>query len=119
MRPTHSREPPFRIIDSKPGGNSIICLLPTLLPTTQPPLPLAPPHRWCAPAMGWRQREWWLRGGQQGGEEADDAVPPGLTIYYPERWLPAVGRPHFLACWTERQRLRRAQSILRTQGCQK
>jgi len=74
---------------------------------------------WCTPAMWWRQREWWLRGGRQGGEEADAATPAGLTIYYPEKWLPAVGQPHFLACWTERQRLRRAQSILRTRGCQK
>jgi glycosyltransferase involved in cell wall biosynthesis len=78
---------------------------------------------WCTPAMWWRQREWWrelwLRGGRQGGEEADAVVSPGLTIYYPEKWLPAVGQPQFLACWTERQRLRRAQRILRTRGCQK
>lgn len=77
---------------------------------------------WCTPAMWWRQREWWrelwLRGGRQGGE-ADNAVPPGMTIYYPEKWLPVVGQPHFLARWTEQQRLRRAQSILRTRGCQK
>lgn len=73
---------------------------------------------WCAPAMGWRQREWWFRGGRQDGE-ANGVASPGLTIYHPEKWLPAVGQPHFLACWTERQRLRRAQSILRTRGCQK
>ena len=30
-----------------------------------------------------------------------------------------VGRPRFLACWTERQRLRRAQRILLTRGCRK
>jgi glycosyltransferase involved in cell wall biosynthesis len=76
------------------------------------------PIVWCAPAMGWRQREWWLRGGRQGGG-ANGVASPGLTIYHPERWLPAVGRPHFLACWTERQRLRRAQKILRARGCQK
>jgi glycosyltransferase involved in cell wall biosynthesis len=72
---------------------------------------------WCTPAPWWREA--WLRSGWQSGEGADGAVAPGLTIYRPERWLPQVGRPHFLACWTEQQRLRRAQRLLLTRGCQK
>jgi glycosyltransferase involved in cell wall biosynthesis len=78
---------------------------------------------WCTPPPWWRQSEWrralWLRGGRQGGGVANDAVLPGLTIYRPERWLPLVGRPHFMACWTERQRLHRALRLLLNQGCHK
>ena len=78
---------------------------------------------WCAPATWWRHREWWrelwLRDGREGGGGANNAASPGLTIYHPERWLPAVGQPHFLACWTERERLRRAQRILLARGCKK
>ena len=72
---------------------------------------------WCTPAPWWR--EVWLRHGRQGGGGTDGAVAPGLTIYRPERWLPQVGRPHFLAGWTEQQRLRRAQRLLLSRGCQK
>lgn len=72
---------------------------------------------WCTPAPWWREA--WLRSGRQGGGGGDGVVAPGLTIYRPERWLPQVGRPHFLACWTERQRLRRAHKLLLTRGCQK
>ena len=78
---------------------------------------------WCTPATWWRQREWWqelcLYSGQQVWDGANGAGSPGLTIYHPEKWLPAVGRPHFLGCWTERQRLRRAQRLLLTRGCRK
>jgi glycosyltransferase involved in cell wall biosynthesis len=78
---------------------------------------------WCTPARWWRQGEWWQelwrRDGLAGGEGANGAAAFGLTVYYPERWLPLVGRPRFLDCWTERQRLRRAQRILRTRGCSK
>jgi glycosyltransferase involved in cell wall biosynthesis len=78
---------------------------------------------WCTPARWWRERQWWrelwLRGGLQGGGGANGAASPGLTIYYPERWLPLVGWPRFLACWNERQRLRRAQRILLNRGCRK
>jgi glycosyltransferase involved in cell wall biosynthesis len=77
---------------------------------------------WCTPARWWRQREWWrelwLHGGLADGE-ANSAAALGLTVYHPERWLPLVGRPRFLGCWTERQRLRRAQRILLTRGCSK
>ena len=74
---------------------------------------------WCTPARWWRQREWWLRGGQDGRGASGVTVSPGLTIYQPERWLPGVGRPRCLARWTERQRLRRAHSILRSRECRK
>jgi glycosyltransferase involved in cell wall biosynthesis len=76
---------------------------------------------WCTPPRWWRERQWWrelwspdeLRNG--GG--VNGAPSRELTIYHPERWLPAVGRPRFLATWTERQRLRRAQRVLLNRGC--
>src|SRR6266581_1905278 len=61
---------------------------------------------WCEPAPWWREA--WRRRERHSGEGADGAVASGLTIYRPEKWLPQVGRPHFLACWTAQQRLRRA-----------
>lgn len=74
---------------------------------------------WCTPALWWRQREWWLRGEQDRRGARGVSVSPGLTIYQPERLFPGVGRPHCLARWTERQRLRRARNILHTRGCRK
>jgi glycosyltransferase involved in cell wall biosynthesis len=78
---------------------------------------------WCTPARWWRQREWWqelwLRGGLPERGETDNATAPGLTVYRPEKWLPLVGWPRFLSCWTEQQRLRRAQKLLLARGCRK
>jgi glycosyltransferase involved in cell wall biosynthesis len=42
---------------------------------------------------------------------------PGLTIYQPEGWLPAIGRPAVLARWTMRERLLRARRLLQSRGC--
>jgi glycosyltransferase involved in cell wall biosynthesis len=71
---------------------------------------------WCTPAQWWREV---FRDAQQRKVRIDNTDVPGLTIYHPENWLPAVGRPRFLAVWTERQRLRRARSLLLNRGCQK
>jgi glycosyltransferase involved in cell wall biosynthesis len=49
----------------------------------------------------------------------DGAITSGITIYNPERWLLELGRPHFLARWSMRQRLRRVQQILLTRRCRK
>jgi glycosyltransferase involved in cell wall biosynthesis len=78
---------------------------------------------WCTPARWWRERQWWrelwTQGGLQGGVAAYGAASPGLTIYHPERWLPLVGQPSFLARFTEQQRLRQAHRILLDRGCRK
>jgi glycosyltransferase involved in cell wall biosynthesis len=78
---------------------------------------------WCTPPRWWRERQWWrelwLRDEQQNGGIVNGAASRDLTIYHPERWLPAVGRPRFLSAWTERQRLHRAQKLLLDRGCRK
>jgi glycosyltransferase involved in cell wall biosynthesis len=71
---------------------------------------------WCNPA-----RRWWrlwrppIRWRQD--IDYDSAMTPGLTIYQPERWLPAIGRPPVLARLTMREQLRRAQRLLARRGC--
>jgi glycosyltransferase involved in cell wall biosynthesis len=50
---------------------------------------------------------------------ADAARPKGLQVYEPELWLPRVGRPAWLARLTSRERLRRANDLLRARGCTK
>src|SRR5262245_11965901 len=71
---------------------------------------------WFRPALWWRKC--WHHAAPRIGE-VDNGPPlaPGLSIYRPERYLPEVGRPRFLACWLRRQRLSRAQGILRARGC--
>ena len=73
---------------------------------------------WCTPAPWWR--DWWNR--TKPRNKNDDYLPPfapGFRIYRPERWLPEVGRPRFLAHWTGQQRLRRAQRIILNRGAGK
>jgi glycosyltransferase involved in cell wall biosynthesis len=66
----------------------------------------------------WRQS---LAGlGSRGVSPAADAArPAGLQVYEPEAWLPRVGRPGWLARFTSRERLRRANALLRARGCTK
>jgi glycosyltransferase involved in cell wall biosynthesis len=71
---------------------------------------------WCTPAPWWR--DLWNHYGTNRLTFAPDApIPPGLTIYRPEKWLPEVGRPRFLARWTQQKRLRQAQAYLSARGC--
>jgi glycosyltransferase involved in cell wall biosynthesis len=71
---------------------------------------------WCNPARRWRKL--WTRPGLRRRRiDYGSALVPGLTIYRPERWLPAIGRPLILAQLTMRERLRRAQHLLRGRGC--
>ena len=73
---------------------------------------------WCDPAQGWR--ELWPRSApREQGVEYGGVVPPGFTVYHPQRWLPQFGRPRFLAHWTLQARLRHTQRILRARGCSK
>ena len=73
---------------------------------------------WCSPALWWR--ELWRRPTRRDQDvNYGNAIAPGLTIHRPQRWLPEVGRPHFLARWTKQQHWRRAQKLLLTRGCQK
>jgi glycosyltransferase involved in cell wall biosynthesis len=73
---------------------------------------------WCNPA-----RRWWRLWPPHSPRrrdiiyDYDDAVSPGFSIYQPELWLPAIGRPAALAHLTMRERLRRAQQLLARQGC--
>ena len=74
---------------------------------------------WCSRAPWWRESlRSRLRQSQQKFDHGFEPNP-GLTIYRPERWLPAIGRPRFLAEWTERERLRRAQQLLLARGCRR
>jgi Glycosyl transferases group 1 len=73
---------------------------------------------WCNPPWSWRSL------GQRDTPAWDPrifggSVTPALTVYEPEKWLPAIGRPGFLARWTRRERLRRARALLRARGCRR
>jgi glycosyltransferase involved in cell wall biosynthesis len=48
-----------------------------------------------------------------------EPAPPGFTLYSPDRWLPTVCSPTWLASLTFQARLRRAQGLLRRHGCKK
>jgi glycosyltransferase involved in cell wall biosynthesis len=67
---------------------------------------------WCNPPQNWRRRRPRRRRLDYGS-----AMGSGLTIYQPEGWLPAIGRPALLARMTTRARLRRAQQLLHRLGC--
>jgi len=71
---------------------------------------------WCNPARRWR-KVWTPNRLQHRAADYGSALVPGLTIYQPEAWLPAIGRPAVLARLTMRERLRRAQHVLRDRGC--
>jgi glycosyltransferase involved in cell wall biosynthesis len=73
---------------------------------------------WCDPPIWWRH---WLSGRSSGNGQAGAGPLPGsnLAVYHPLKHLPEIGRPQFLAQWTERERLRRAKRILLDKGCNK
>jgi glycosyltransferase involved in cell wall biosynthesis len=71
---------------------------------------------WCNPPWYWRKL-WRRHRPRRRQINYGSAVVPGLTIYRPESWLPAIGRPAVLARLTMRERLRRAQQLLRNRGC--
>lgn len=73
---------------------------------------------WVNPAREWREL-WIYRPTRAQEADTNDAIMPGFFIYKPERWLPLLYRPHFLAEFTAKQRLHRAHAILRNKGCQK
>jgi glycosyltransferase involved in cell wall biosynthesis len=77
---------------------------------------------WLDPARGWREH--WIdnhsvreRAGKNTGDPAD--LPPGFTIYRPGKFLPLVYRPRWLGKYLAGARIRRAEAILRAQGCRR
>jgi hypothetical protein len=71
---------------------------------------------WCNPPWYWRKL--WRRYRRQRRRiDYGSAIVPGLTIYHPERWLPAIGQPAVLARLTMRERLLRARRLLHNRGC--
>jgi glycosyltransferase involved in cell wall biosynthesis len=72
---------------------------------------------WCNPPWHWRKL-WRRHLPRRRRTDYNGAIVPGLTIYRPESWLPAIGRPATLARFTMRERLRRARRLLQSQGCQ-
>ena len=73
---------------------------------------------WCNPAPSWRNFPVHKLSIDTSGTFLEP-TPPGLTVYHPEIWLPELGRPRFLAHWTNRKRLNVARNILLSQGCRK
>jgi glycosyltransferase involved in cell wall biosynthesis len=73
---------------------------------------------WCNPPWYWRKL-WRRPRPRRRRVDYGSATVPGLTIYRPESWLPAIGRPAVLARLTMRERLRRAQQLLHDRGCRK
>jgi glycosyltransferase involved in cell wall biosynthesis len=73
------------------------------------------PTVWVDPAHEWRDARRRLRVG------GTTVVPlpnvPEFIVYRPEAWLPKLYGPKRLANATLRGRMRRARTILRTQGC--
>lgn len=71
---------------------------------------------WAEPAKSWREL---LRSRQALASCSQRAglFPKELSFYQPERWLPQIGRPEWLASWTAVERGRRAAAILRQRGC--
>jgi glycosyltransferase involved in cell wall biosynthesis len=71
---------------------------------------------WCDPSRSWREL---CRRHRPQPRRIDygSATVPGLTIYQPSSWFPAIGRPAVLARMTMRARLYRAQHLLRSHGC--
>lgn len=71
---------------------------------------------WVEPALELRPL---LRGQNRRAGRRKYAPAPGMELYRPEWWLPALGRPQSLADWTFQLRLRRARRRLLQQGCTK
>ena len=66
---------------------------------------------WCNPPWYWRKFRRRHRARRR-RIDYGSALVPGLTIYQPEPWLPAAGRPAVLARFTMRERLLRARRLL-------
>ena len=71
---------------------------------------------WEEPAGGWREF------GVGGKRSIDRFYRPkellqGFAVHQPERWLPQLGQPAWLASWTAVERGRRAADLLRRRGC--
>lgn len=72
---------------------------------------------WVSRARGWREI---LKG--EGPPKEKAPLPeslPSFFVYDPEFWLPQLYRPQWLADFTLRTRLHRAEKILRRQGAKK
>lgn len=73
---------------------------------------------WIEPAKGWR--DYWLANDADEPEvQSTPAADYGLTLYHPGRWLPELYRPRWLADRIRKQRVIRAERILRRRGCSK
>jgi glycosyltransferase involved in cell wall biosynthesis len=58
-----------------------------------------------------------LMPGRRGESGRDEPLPANFNVQRAERWLPTTGRSPVVARWTLRQRLRRAERLLRSKGC--
>ncbi|ETW94037.1 MAG: hypothetical protein ETSY1_36595 [Candidatus Entotheonella factor] len=72
---------------------------------------------WVSPSHAWRHTLRAVKTKAHCG--AVTPVPPGLTVYEPELWLPKFYGPPWLRDLTFRIRLNRACDLLRRQGCQR
>ena len=70
---------------------------------------------WVNPAERWKRM---LFGPRASLAPRPDHVS-GFHIYRPDRWLPTVYGPRPLAEWFARTRVRRAEKVLRRQGCKR
>ena len=71
---------------------------------------------WMEPALELRPL---LRGQRRKKLWPEQEPVPGLELYRPQWWLPALGKPEFMAQCTLRWRLRQARQRLLRQGCRK
>ncbi len=71
---------------------------------------------WAEPARSWREL---VFGSEKpvNCSHRSEAFPDGFSLYQPERWLPQLDRPAWLASWTAAERGRRAAELLRQRGC--
>jgi len=72
---------------------------------------------WAEPPRRWKEL---VLGSQKPVNRSHrlEAFPEGFVLYQPERWLPWLGRPAWLASWTAAERGRRAAALLHRRGCQ-
>jgi glycosyltransferase involved in cell wall biosynthesis len=71
---------------------------------------------WCDAPWYWR-KSWRRYRARRRRSAIGSAMVPGLTLYHPEPWLPAIGRPAVLARFTMRQRMLRARRLLQSRNC--
>jgi hypothetical protein len=71
---------------------------------------------WEEPAGGWRE----FGVGEKSSRDRvhlPKELPNGFDVHRPERWLPQVDRPAWIASWIAVERGRRAAALLRRRGC--